>query len=298
MPRLRSTFPSLMNRQHLHDGGKTTSPNDREPTREHAIFMRACQSALLWMIVLLAPGALQAREFGAYDVLVQPAEVFPEADRFEALRGTPQRAIAYKNDKPVGHIFQTSDIGYSGKPIEILAGVNTAGIITGAKVTKHAEPILLIGIPEQKLFDFVARYVGRDPVKEADAAGKQAIDAISGATVTAIVINDGILRAARTIARGGQSASQTVKGTLIDLPFKASDWNSLLGDGSVRRMTLNHGDVDSAFAKLGAPSGEPYVKVMPPETLFIDLHIALVTPESIGKNLLGEAEYANTREWL
>ncbi|WP_420905950.1 4Fe-4S binding protein [Candidatus Magnetaquiglobus chichijimensis] len=254
--------------------------------------------ALLWTMVLLAPGAIQAREFGDYDVQVQPAEVFPDADRFDPLSGTPKNAIAYKNDKPVGHVFQTSDIGYSGKPIEILAGVSKEGIITGAKVVKHAEPILLIGIPEQKLFDFVSRYVGRDPIKEAETAGKQAIDAISGATVTAIVINDGILRSARKIARGGQAETQTVKTTLIEPPFKAADWNSLLGDGSVRRMTLNHGDVDSAFAKLGAPSGEPYVKVMPPETLFIDLHIALVTPEAIGRNLLGEAEYANMREWL
>ncbi|GAB0058272.1 Ion-translocating oxidoreductase complex subunit G [Candidatus Magnetaquicoccaceae bacterium FCR-1] len=298
MPRMFSTRLPVSESQNPHDGGLPPSPADRGPLHGRSTAKRAWMIALLWTMVLLAPGAIQAREFGDYDVQVQPAEVFPDADRFDPLSGTPKNAIAYKNDKPVGHVFQTSDIGYSGKPIEILAGVSKEGIITGAKVVKHAEPILLIGIPEQKLFDFVSRYVGRDPIKEAETAGKQAIDAISGATVTAIVINDGILRSARKIARGGQAETQTVKTTLIEPPFKAADWNSLLGDGSVRRMTLNHGDVDSAFAKLGAPSGEPYVKVMPPETLFIDLHIALVTPEAIGRNLLGEAEYANMREWL
>ncbi|MEO5346031.1 MAG: NosR/NirI family protein [Magnetococcus sp. YQC-9] len=250
------------------------------------------------MVILMVPSVLEAREFGDYDVPVRPEEVFSEADRFDVLSGSPKSAVAYKNNQPVGHIFQTSDIGYSGKPIEVLAGINKEGVITGAKVVKHAEPILLIGIPEQKLFDFVTRYVGRNPLKEAEAAGKQAIDAISGATVTAIVINDGILRSARKIARGGKTEAPTVKSTLLDPPFKPADWNTLLGDGSVRRMTLKHGDVDEAFRKIGAGTGEPYIKVMPPETLFIDLHIAVVTPEAIGKNLLGEAEYANLREWL
>ncbi|MBF0164585.1 MAG: regulatory protein NosR [Magnetococcales bacterium] len=297
MPRISSTRLPYAGRN-VHDGGRTPSAPDRQPPLGSPTVKPAWSIALAWMILLLASGLVQAREFGDYDVPVQPAEVFPDADRFDPLSGTPKSAVAYKNNQPVGHVFQTSDIGYSGKPIEILAGVNTEGIITGAKVMKHAEPILLIGIPEQKLFDFVNRYVGRDPVKESESAGKQAIDAISGATVTAIVINDGILRSARKIMRGGQTETPTVKTTLVEPPFKASDWNSLLGDGSVRRMTLNHGDVDGAFAKLGAPSGEPYVKVMPPETLFIDLHIALVTPEAIGKNLLGEAEFANMREWL
>ncbi|NGZ06569.1 MAG: regulatory protein NosR [Magnetococcales bacterium] len=253
---------------------------------------------LLWILTLCLPSPVLAREFGAYEVPVQPADVFPDADRFDPLNGAPAMGTAYKQDKPVGHIFLTSDIGYSGKPIEVLGGMNREGIVTGAKVIKHAEPILLIGIPEQKLFDFVHRYVGRNPLKEAEAGARQAIDAISGATVTAIVINDGIHRAARKIARGGQAEAPVAKSTLLDPPFKPKAWNEMLGEGTVRRLTLNHGEVDAAFHKIGAGSGEPYIKVMPPQELFIDLHVALVTPAEIGQNLLGAAEYANLKEWL
>ncbi|MBF0341967.1 MAG: FMN-binding protein, partial [Magnetococcales bacterium] len=256
--------------------------------------------ALLWLLwICLSAGSGMAREFGDYDVPAQPAEVMPEADRFDPLQGVPPAAKAYKNNQPAGQVFLTSDIGYSGKPIEILVGMNPDGVITGAKVTKHAEPILLVGIPEQKLFDFVTRYVGRNLLKESPDNGKQAIDAISGATVTAIVINDGMQRTARKVARGSQGAeTPAVKATLLDPPFKPTEWNGLGGEGVVRRLSLNHGEVDGAFAKIGAPSGEPYVKVMPPGELFIDLHVALVTPEAIGKNLLGEVEFQNLREWL
>ncbi|MBF0629037.1 MAG: regulatory protein NosR [Magnetococcales bacterium] len=254
---------------------------------------------LLWLLALVwQPAMSWAREFGAYDVPAQPAEVLPGADRFDPISTPPAFAKAYQGDRPAGHVLLTSDIGYSGKPIEVLAGINPDGVITGAKVVKHAEPILLIGIPEQKLFDFVNRYVGRNPLKEIEAGNKQAIDAISGATVTAIVINDGIQRAARKIARGGQAEPPQAKSTLLSPPFAAREWNVLLGEGAVRRMTLNHGEVDEAFRKIGAGSGEPYVKAMPPGELFIDLHVALVTPEDIGRNLLGDAEFANLREWL
>ncbi|MBF0097805.1 MAG: regulatory protein NosR [Magnetococcales bacterium] len=241
---------------------------------------------------------VDAREFGAYEVVVQPAEVFSQADRFDPLSGTPLSGKAYQDGKHVGYVFMSSDIGYSGKPIDVLVGMTLDGTITGAKVVRHAEPILLVGIPEQKLFDFVGRHVGRQMLHSPKGESVQSIDAISGATVTAIVINDGIRRAALKVMRGGKSAAPKVQTTLVDPPFQPSNWLAMLGEGSVRRLTLHQADVDAAFHKLGVGSGEPYVKALPPESLFIDLHVALVTPESIGRNLLGEAEYNNMKAWL
>ncbi|MBF0461660.1 MAG: regulatory protein NosR [Magnetococcales bacterium] len=261
-----------------------------------------CLRQALW--VFLAVGLLtgwnvaHAREFGAYDVSVQPAEVYPQADRFDPLTGSPPTGVAYQNNRPVGHVFLSSDIGYSGKPIEILLGMTNEGVITGAKVVKHAEPILLVGIPEQKLFDFVNRYVGRKPLDTPKGEASQVIDAISGATVTAIVINDGIHRAALKVARSGQREEPAVQTTLLDPPYQPTDWTTLLGEGSVRHLTLTHGEVDAAFQKMGIGSGAPYVQTFPAETLFIDLYVALVSPAAIGRPLLGEAEWQNMRAWL
>ena len=51
--------------------------------------------------------------------------------------------------------------GYSGKPIVTLIGMDTKGIITGVKVLRHSEPILLLGIPETALTRFLSQYVGK-----------------------------------------------------------------------------------------------------------------------------------------
>ena len=49
-------------------------------------------------------------------------------------------------------------------------GLDTNGVITGAKVMEHHEPILLAGIPPEKLFAFVAHYAGHSII---DIAGKR-----------------------------------------------------------------------------------------------------------------------------
>jgi NosR/NirI family nitrous oxide reductase transcriptional regulator len=149
---------------------------------------------------LLLSTAAHAAGFGVYTADVKPTDVFPGADRFGSVEGSPPAAAAYKNEKIAGYVFETSDIGYSGKPIKILAGIDTEGKITGAKVIEHHEPILLIGIPQERLFEFVDRYVGRNVIDIAKPAQSGAVDIISGATVTAVVINDGLPR--RALRRG------------------------------------------------------------------------------------------------
>lgn len=244
-----------------------------------------------------------ARGFSAFSADDNPAEVFPGADRFGPVEGTPPAAVAYKGDQPLGLIYATNDIGYSGKPIRVLVGLDKNAVIVGAKVIEHHEPILLVGIPEQRLFDFVTRYVGR--TLEEKAPDKGAVDAISGATVTAIVINDGVIRTGIKVARahrlaGFKAVSDAPKETvaLIEPPFKPMDWQALLGDGSVRRLYLTNGDVDAAFLKVGVGSPEPFGRAGEPGAAFIDFHATLITPEIIGRNLLGVAEYDNLKEWL
>ncbi len=134
--------------------------------------------------------------FGAYTANVAPADVFKGADRFGPVEGNPAAAAAYKGDAIIGYVFTTTDIGYSGKPIRILAGLTSEGVFTGARVIEHHEPILLVGISPDKLFDFVGRYAGRSLIEMANTGASKEVDVISGATVTAVVINDGLMRAA------------------------------------------------------------------------------------------------------
>ncbi len=255
-----------------------------------------------------APAATpaEARGFGAYLVEVKPEEVFPGADHFGPKEGNPPAMAAFKGDQMLGYVFETNDIGYSGKPIRILVGMDKDGLIVGAEVFEHHEPILLVGIPPEKLTAFVEAYVGRNIV-EAVRNRSQDVDAISGATVTAIVINDGIARAALQVAKAhglaGFAVASAAGGaaqtrTIAELPFQASDWQTLLGEGSIRRLHLLNGDVDDAFRKIGVGSPEPYAQAGIPSDEFIDLYVAPVTVESIGRNLLGDVEYRRLESWL
>jgi len=254
--------------------------------------------------------AAQAAGFGVYKADIKPADVFPGAERFGPMEGTPPAAAAYKSGKIAGYVFATSDTGYSGKPIKILAGLDLDGTITGAKVTEHHEPILLIGIPQERLFEFVARYVGRNVIEIAKQGQDGAVDIISGATVTAVVINDGLPRRALAVAKsrgiagfqapvgentGGTSGTITA---IADIPFEALDWPALLGDGMVRRLHLSNAEADEAFKKIGVGSPEPYARAGNPAEDFIDLYLALFSVETVGRSLLSPQDYAAASSWL
>ena len=226
------------------------------------------------------------------------------------MEGSPPAAAAYKNGKIAGYVFATSDIGYSGKPIKILVGLDIEGTITGAKVTEHHEPILLIGIPQERLFEFVGRYVGRNVIEITKPGQDGAVDIISGATVTAVVINDALPRHALEVAKsrgiagfkapsrvGAAPASQIVT-VLANIPFEALDWPALLGDGSVRRLHLSNAEADAAFKKIGVGSPEPYGRAGNPADDFIDLYLALFSVETIGRSLFSPEDYAAAASWL
>jgi NosR/NirI family nitrous oxide reductase transcriptional regulator len=268
------------------------------------LFFRCLFLALV--LIASAPLAtpLAARGFGAYLIDVKPEEVFPNADHFGPKEGNPPAMAAFKGDQELGYVFEASDIGYSGKPIRILVGMDKDGLIVGAKVFEHHEPILLVGIPPEKLTDFVSGYVGSNIIEKVKRKD-QNVDAISGATVTAIVINDGISRTAMQVAKAHGLAGFTAAGTggtekreLAAIPFKEMDWQTLLGDGSIRRMHLLNSDVDDAFKKIGVGSPEPYGKAGIPTDEFIDLYVALVSVEEIGRNVLGADEYKRLGAWL
>ena len=134
---------------------------------------------------------------------------FPSATRFDDITGKPPAAAVYAGDKVIGYVFESVLVApvpaYSGNPVNILVSIDQTGRILGTRVLHQDEPILLVGIPVQKLYDFVARYVGHN-VKDnivvggSDAPGSIKIDAISSATVTSMVVNETIMNAALEVA--------------------------------------------------------------------------------------------------
>ena len=270
------------------------------------MFLRA--SLILCLLVGILPSAIvdasaQSRlpEFLAK---LSPGDLVSGADRFAAPTGNPPVAAVLAGERTVGYAFVNSDwvnsTGYSGKPIEILVGLSTDGKIAGARLMDHHEPIVLIGIPPERIANFIKGYVGRDVLQIATNApsARPEVDIVSGATVTVAVIADSMIRSAIRVARamkvGGVSAAAAAAPAREVDPARSApeDWTGMLGDGSVRRLSLSVGEVTDAFRRAGNNEAAANPEAADPAATFIDLYAGLVSVPAIGKRLLGEDGFA------
>ncbi|WP_322989980.1 FMN-binding protein, partial [Hoeflea sp.] len=244
---------------------------------------------------------------------VSVGEIVPGATEYGELRSDIPVVEALKDGQVLGYVFLTSDFvtttGYSGKPIHTLMGVDPEAQVTGVRLVKHSEPIVLVGIPEAKIKAVTEKYAGLDLIAEAEAGGSaHDLDIVSGATVTIIVIDDSIVRAGLKVARAlglgslepELASSGPTKALLMptgdDVPV--SDWQTLAGDGSIRSLRLDVGQVNAAFEETGDPRAIKRAEKGDPDATFIDMQMALVSAPEIGRTLLGDSEYANLLEWL
>ncbi|MCF8467989.1 MAG: hypothetical protein K9G33_11345, partial [Sneathiella sp.] len=235
---------------------------------------------------------------------IPPSELFDGADRYgEQIANTPVVPVL-SGDKLVGYVFLNTDfvsaIGYSGKPIVVLIAMTAEGRIAAGRLLHHAEPIVLSGIPEQKIVDFIAGYKGTDILKLAREKGGEPppVDIVSRATVTIMVIDDSIkraaVRAAAALGLGGLAGSSSVaapKKTLVLGGDTTVDWQTLVGNGSVRRMRLSLKDVNDAFVAQGNAKAIERPETGEDDEAFIDLYVASLAIPTIAHSLLGNREY-------
>jgi transcriptional regulator of nitric oxide reductase len=115
-------------------------------------------------------------------------DIFPGATRLGPVEGNPPAAPAYAGDRLLGYVYLNADAanstGYSGKPINVVVGIDLSGKIVGLKLAEHHEPIVLIGIPEAKITGFLKGYIGLNFLETPPAPNAPPpVDIISGATV-------------------------------------------------------------------------------------------------------------------
>ena len=237
-------------------------------------------------------------------------ELIPDADRYGSIRNDIPVVEALNQESLVGWVFLTSDFvpttGYSGKPIHTLVGVNQSAIITGVRLVKHSEPIILIGIPESELHAMTNNYIGIDLTIEAQAGGSaHDLEIISGATVSVIVIDDSIIRSGIKVARalelGGLSTDDKEKANQFKIDYEKSeisDWSNLTGDGSIRRLSIDVSQINNAFIMQGDQRAISRPESGPETDAFIDMFLTLADIPSVGITLLGDAEFNNLRSRL
>jgi len=196
-------------------------------------------------------------------------------------------------EKLINYLFYTTDINdivaYSGRPLEILISLNLNGVIDDLKLIKHSEPILLTGIPIEKLLEAICFYKGKN-IKDRinigeNASGEVSVPIIAGATVTSLILHETILDSVREVAYGLNIIDEldSVVGGLKD-NFKPYSWDDLLEIGAIKRYCLN--------------SELSVVEKTDDDNLLVDIHFADLRHPSVGKNLLGESDYYNLMDDL
>ncbi|WP_066079403.1 NosR/NirI family protein [Bergeriella denitrificans] len=248
---------------------------------------------------------------------VSPSEIFPNADRYGEPEGKPMVARVYKGDEQLGLVYITTDVvgtrGYSSKPIDTMVAVANDGTIAGAKLVAHNEPIVLIGIPQERVDKFINNYIGLNFLHNPLKPGSAPADIISGATVTLMVINDSIQRSVKAIAhdyklgtdqagaakQADDTPVQTRPRRMVDMQNQGiQSWNALLEQKAVGKFHLTVDEVNKLFEQNGNAAAIEHAEKGPGDDTFIDMYVAVVSQPAIGKSLLGEAGWENLQKRL
>ena len=196
-------------------------------------------------------------------------------------------------------MFLNSDVvnavGYSGKPIRIAIGIDTAGVITGAKLVEHHEPIVLIGIPPEKIEALIGRFAGQNMLEPAPAGQK--LDIISGATVTVMVIDDSVRGSAQRMARSRVQPAAAAAPGRGGADHRRDGARPCRLGGAARRGCGRRAPADRRRRRPGDGPGRRRRRATPEadptaaDATFIELYAGLVSIPSVGRSLLGQSRY-------
>ncbi len=264
---------------------------------------------LLRVLVLICAFVSPTLFAQALDAQIQ--QLFPKATRIEPKQADPPVHSVYQLDELLGYAFESTDYsnlqGFSGKPIRLLIGMDTQGVLAGVTVLEHHEPVFLHGLGEQSLFDFVDQYrhvtinkpilVGGREASGGDADPVTRIDGVSKATVSVVILNETVLLSALSVARKLlEGFSSSPLATARPDLYEPLDWSQLLERGYVQRWTIDREEVETALG--GSLDGhldiEPEYDTQP----FTELYFAYLNTPTTGRNLLGEAGFARLIEEL
>ncbi len=241
-------------------------------------------------------------------------KLFAGAEEVKPLEGEPPVAPVYAGGVLQGYIFVTRDVteslGFSSLEFLIAVGLRVDGTLAGVRVVAHREPIIDLIMLEDLVPRFARQYAGVDiraPLRVSlnRVQEQGAIDGISAATISAVLFNEAILRAARLVAQA-KGFRLHDKPVLDIIGYRESDFASLVESGAIGSRRI--GKTEAAAAGVADPDlsgggarGDLYVyaherdsgaaQTAWPEDLLLDLFAGPVMTPTIGRNLLGDKWY-------
>lgn len=278
--------------------------------RIFAITIKLC-AWIIFFGVFFTQHPVDAKEGDVTDIPTAIEEIFPTATRI----GEPEPDIPvipiYQLNELLGYAFESQHfanfMGFSGEPINILIGLDPKGVILGLKVIKHNEPIFLHGLGEKPFFEFVDQYnnhsvreryiIGSD---ERNSPNATYFDGITRATVSVLVVNDTIVTSALKVARakldGFVAPSNKILKPEADI-FETLSFVELMDRGLITHWQMSRADIDNNN-DLTSEVREAINQIEEKSEYFIDMYMAFINIPLVGKNLLGEAEFARLQENL
>ncbi len=311
------------------------------PNRWQLAMLRAF--AAFWILAAcvsaFAQGTATPSLLDSFLAKTTPTDVFPGADRFGSVQGSPPVAPVFQGQQRVGFVYLASDYvdsrGYSGKPIHVLVALDNAGTVVGLRIAEHSEPILMVGVPEERIIESLNSYVGFNPLRaRAAGGGPPRADIVSGATVTVLIIGDSVVRSSSRVARmlqlggpgpaaaGAAGAAGTAgsaaapagaagapgaagaagaaqSGRVVDPEAgNVTSWETLREQGAVAHLRVTVGEVNQAFVDSGDAIAARLTQTGAPDDVFIDLYITLISQPAIARSLLDPNEYADLQRML
>ena len=190
----------------------------------------------------------------------------------------------------IGYMSQdfSKTVAYSGKALEIFIALSKEGVFEDVRLIQHHEPIILAGIPEQRLHDFIDQYKNkniRDLLKSeilGEGERKINLDAVSGATVTALVADQVILGTAREMGKKlGIIDESTESNVAVNELYEKYSWQELRENGLLENVYVSQKDIFENGSE---------------ESIYLDLDFGVINQPSLGINLLGEDTWHKLKE--
>lgn len=258
-----------------------------------AVAVRGGVLALTAALTFGTPSLAAPSSRGATEAMQAAA---PDAALAQALFSAPGPVEVVRQDAPVpsfrvnaggevlGLIGSTWELaqstGYSGQPLDVLLAVAPDGTIAGARLMRHAEPVLTLGISDADIAAYVDRYRGLDLTPAPDAPPPALPDVISRATVSTAVMRDGILRSGRILA-----AAQTGGDGIDRVGYRPATWQALVDMGALAHASVTVAEAARTFDRAKLP-------LTPSDKPFLDLYAGVIDPPTVGRNLLTPRDYS------
>ncbi len=261
--------------------------------------------ALLILLFLVACHVYAKSD--ATDIPSDIHEFFPTATRVGETHADIQVTPVYQLQDLLGYVFESNDfvdfIGFSGKPVNVLIGLDTEGNFVGLKVKQHSEPIFLHGLGEQSMFDFIAQYLSHNIRERFIVGGKSKagsdatyFDGVTKATVSVLVINDTIVTSALAVARAKLDGFVAPSTKIVNPDFfEPLNFNELVEKGYVQKHLLLSSHFEGVESEIVAAAA-PFINAE--NDVFSEHYYAFLNIPTVGRNLLGEQEFKRLQENL